>query len=69
MTRREGLALRGIVVSGRAGLRKADSGDGRERIKDRVTELLADLEAEVIRDGAYPELLARLEEARREIWD
>ena len=37
--------------------------------QDRVTELLAQLEAAVIRNGANPEVLARLEEARRAIWD
>ena len=68
-TARELLALRTIVVSGRAALHKTASPDGRERIKDRVTELLAQLEAAVIRNGANPEVLARLEEARRAIWD
>ena len=63
------LALRAIIVSGRAALLKTASPDGRERIKDRVTELLAELEAAVIRDGANPEVLARLEEARRAVWD
>ena len=68
-TAHELLDLRSIVVSGRAALLKTASPDGRERIKDRVTELLAELEAAVIRDGANPEVLARLEEARRAVWD
>ena len=67
--RRELLALRAIVVSGRAGLNKSREATDRERIKDRVTELLAKLEAAVIRDAADPEVLARLDEARRETWD
>ena len=48
------LALRTIVVSGRAALLKTASPDRQERITDRVTELLAELEAAVIRDGANP---------------
>lgn len=68
-TRRELLTLRAIVVSGRAALRSTASPDGRERINDRVTELLADLEEAVLRGGANPDVLARLEEARREVWD
>jgi hypothetical protein len=67
--RRELLALRAIVVSGRAAMRHATNPDGRERIKDRVTELLARLEEAVIRDGADSEVLARLEEARRDVWE
>ena len=66
--RRELLALRTIVVSGRAALDKTSNPDDRVAIKERVTELLAGLEAAVIRDGADPEVLARLEEARREAW-
>ncbi len=66
---RELLALRAIIVSGRAALLKTPDAAGRERIKDRVTELMADLEAAVIRDGADPDVLARLDEARRAVWD
>ena len=67
--RRELLALRVIIVSGRAALLKTHDVDGRERIKDRLTELLARLEAAVIRDGADAEVLARLDDARRAVWD
>ena len=68
-TAHELLALRTIVVSGRAALLKTASPNDRERIKDRVTDLLAELEAAVLRDGANPDVLARLEEARREVWE
>jgi hypothetical protein len=68
-TRRELFALQVIVVSGRAALLKTPSPDGRERIRDRMTELLAELEEAVIRNGADPEVLARLNEARRDVWE
>lgn len=68
-TAHELLALRAVAVSGRAALLKTSGPDDRERIKDRVTELLAELESAVIRDGANPEMLARLEDARRAVWD
>ena len=67
--RRELLALRTIVESGRSALRKTSSVEGRERIKDRITELMAELEERVIRDGADPEVLARLDDARRGVWE
>ena len=66
--RRELLALRAIVVSGRTALLKLSTADARERMKDRITELLSELEETVIRDGADPEVLARLDHARRDIW-
>jgi hypothetical protein len=66
---REAMALRTIVVSGRAALEKTVEPDDRERIKDRLTELLARLEEAVIRDGADPEILRRIEEARAAAWD
>ena len=62
---RELLALRAIVVSGRAALRNAAGAADRENIKNRITELLAELEETVIRDGADAEVLAQLDEARR----
>jgi hypothetical protein len=68
-TRRELLAMRTIIVSGRVALRSTASPDGQERIKERVTQMLAELEEAVIRDGANPEVLARLEQARREVWE
>ena len=67
--RRELLRLRAIVVSGHNAWQKTASPDGREFIKDRVTDLLAELEDAVIRDGSNPEALARVDEARREVWD
>ncbi len=66
---RELLALRTIVVSGQAALLKTEGMAARNGIKDRITELLAGLEKVVIRDGADAEVLARLEEARREVWE
>ena len=65
-TRRELLALQTIVVSGRAALLKTASPEGRRRVRDRITELLAELEERVRRDGANPEVLARLDAARRD---
>ena len=67
--RRELLALRAIVVSGRAAVLKASGAQDRELVRDRITELLAELEESVIRDGADPEVLARLDEARRRVWE
>ena len=49
--RRDLLALRAIVVSGRAALLKIRAADDREVIKARITELLAELEESVITDG------------------
>lgn len=66
---REAKALRTIVVSGRAALAKAETDEDRERIQDRVHELLADLEAAVIRDGADPEMLEAIERKRRQLWE
>jgi len=68
-TQRELLRLRAIVVSGRNALRKTTTSEGGELVKDRVTELLAQLEEAVIRDGGDPEVLARIEDARRQVWD
>lgn len=68
-TQREHLALRAIVVSGRAALLKTPGADDRESLKNRITELLAQLEETVIRDGADAGVLALLEEARREVWE
>jgi hypothetical protein len=68
-TRRELLALKAIIVSGRAALLKTPQPAERERIRDRITELLAELEETVMRDGANPEVLAHLERARRETWE
>jgi hypothetical protein len=67
--RRELLALRAIVVSGRAALKKTSEAEARERIMDRVTDLLSELEEMVIRDGADAEVLARLDHARAAVWE
>jgi hypothetical protein len=67
--RRELLALRLIVVSGRAALRKTSAADDRELIKNRITELFAQFEEAVLQDGADPAVLARLAEGRREVWE
>ena len=66
---RELLALRAIVVSGHAALLKTPAADDRENIKNRLTDLLAELEQSFIRDGADAEVLARLEAARRDVWE
>jgi hypothetical protein len=66
---REALALRAVVVSGRAALAKTTDIGDRERIHNTVTELLAHLGADVIRDGADPEILRQIEEARAAVWD
>jgi hypothetical protein len=62
-------ALRTIVVSARSALRTARNDEERERIQDRVHDLLSELEAIVIRDGADPTLLERIEQKRRRLWD
>lgn len=67
--RRQLLALRAIVVSGRAALLKTPGADDREQIKNRLAELLAQLEETVIGDGADAEVLARMAAARRDGWE
>lgn len=67
--RRKLLALQAIVVSGRAALLRTPAADDCELIKNRITELLAQFEETAIRDGADAEVLARLAEARREVWE
>lgn len=57
--------LRTIVVSTRAALLKGD----RARVKRQSDDLMAELEAKVMREGADPEILAAVEAARRELWD
>lgn len=64
---RQLLALRAIVVSGRAALLKNPAADAREHIRVRILELLAELKESINRDGADAEVLARLEEARRDV--
>ena len=66
---REVMALRTIVVSGRSALSKTTEPDERERIQDRVHDLLAELEQQVIRDGADQELLSAIERKRRQLFD
>jgi hypothetical protein len=66
---RERRALNVISVSGRSALQKATDSEDRERIRDRVHELLADLEQQVIRDGADPDILATVERERRRIFE
>jgi hypothetical protein len=66
---REIRALRVIAVSGRAALARAGAPEERERLRQRVHELLADLEQEVIRDGAEERILAAIEHERRRIWE
>jgi hypothetical protein len=66
-TLREALELRAIRVSALAALSKAMPVDVRDGVQDRADELLADLEARVIRDGGNEEVLAAIEATRREI--
>ena len=65
---RETKALRVIAVSGRAAFAKAHGPEERERIRERVHELLADLEEQVIRNGADERLLGAIERERRQVW-
>jgi hypothetical protein len=65
--KRKVLELRTIRVSTKAALRAVSSDEEAKRIKTMSTELLARLESAVIRDGANPELIAALEDARREL--
>jgi hypothetical protein len=62
---REAFELRAIRVSTASALLKGDP----ERVKERSDQLLAELEAKVIRDGADEEILASIEATRRELWD
>ena len=66
---RQLLALRAIVVSGRAALLKTPTAKGRQGVTARVAALLAELEESLRRDGAPADVLARLEDARREFGD
>ena len=68
-TSREGLALRTIMVSGQTALAKPLHPHDCERVKDRVAELLGELEEAVLRDGADPGILRLIEEARAAIWE
>jgi hypothetical protein len=63
------LAIQAVVISGRNALAKTPELEDRERIKDRIRELLGQLAEGFIRDGADAEVLARLEEARRGPWE
>ena len=67
--RRELLAVRAIVASGRNALLKTPNPGERDRIRDRVPELLGQLEEALDRDGADAEVLSRLDEARRMAWE
>lgn len=66
---RQTRALRVIAVSGRAALRKAREPEDRKHLRERVHELLADLEHEVIRNGADERILAAIERERRNVYD
>lgn len=64
---REAFLLRVIRVSALTALRKPMSIEMRERLMDRADELLADLEAKVIADGADPDIIAAIEQTRRDL--
>lgn len=63
-TQREELALRVITTSGRAALRKTTDPHEREQLRNRVLELLADLERQVMRDSASEEMLKAIKRER-----
>ena len=65
--KREALLLRTIRVSALAALRQHHTNADREQLIERADALLADLEEAVIRDGGSPEILAAIEQTRREI--
>jgi hypothetical protein len=67
--KREVLELKAIQVSTRSALAKAGSDQDRDGIKTMSTELLGRLEGSVLRDGADPEMIEAVEDARRENWD
>ena len=62
------MELRVITVSARAALEKVREPADRERVQNRVHELLAKLESEVIRDGADEKILAAIERERRRVY-
>ena len=61
-------SLHAITVSGRAALAQARTEEDRQRLRDRVHDLLAALEDQVIRDGADPALLQEIEHERAKVW-
>ena len=63
------MALRTIVVSGRAGLRNAHGDAQRRAIQGRIDALLADLEQFVIRDGGDQTILEAIEAERRLLYE
>lgn len=64
------MALRTIVVSGRAALRQHPHGDPERRsIQERIDTLLADLEQFVIRDGGNSTILQAIEDERRRLYE
>lgn len=62
-------ALRAIAVSGRSALAKLREPNDREAVRGRIHELLADLEQEVIGNGADEGILAAIERERRSVYD
>ncbi len=67
-SKRQALALKAVIVSGRAALRDT-AGPERQRVHDRIDELLARLEEMMIRDGGDDEVLAAIRAERRRIRD
>ena len=66
--KREERALKAITVTGSEGLERARSDTARELVASRIHELLAQLEAEVLSDGADPGVLAAIERERRRLY-
>jgi hypothetical protein len=64
---RTALELRTIRVSALTALAKPMTVEVREELRDRADGLLAELEERVIRDGGDEEVLAMIEQTRRDI--
>ena len=64
---REARSLRVITVSAHAALRRATDSADAARIQDRADDLLAELEGQVIRDGADMNMIAAIDSERRRL--
>ena len=64
---REAFYLRAIRTSALTSLRRPMTIENREALQDRADALLAELEEAVIRDGGDAEILAAIEQTRRDV--
>ena len=62
-------AQRTIKVTGKDALTHSDEPIRRERVRERIDGLLANLEEYVIRDGGDPGILEDIETSRRQLWE